>query len=81
MSFDWMDNAPIYHREGASRDQGTRAIAERARLLHRMGRSEAETRRRIEDDVRWEHDGSLPSWYGELPSIIAAIYKRSKSKG
>ena len=44
-------------------------------------RSEAETTRRIQDDVRWEHDRGLPDWYGELPSIIAAVYNRSKSKG
>lgn len=76
MSFDWMQNPRIYHREGASREQGLKAVAQRANLLCSLQHPRKAALARIEANVRWEFDPVEPEWMGEVKQVVADVYKR-----
>jgi hypothetical protein len=82
MPFDWMqaDVPPL--PPGRWRDQHVRAIRERARLLYNLGFSQELAVTRIQASLAWEFDADfaltpLPSFYAEVPELVASTYARS----
>jgi hypothetical protein len=81
MPFDWMHPKRAPQQADADRRQHERAIAERARLFYNLGYAEADATRRIEEALRWEFDADLPAFFGDVPNLVGAEYRRARGTG
>ena len=85
MPFDWIHTKPAPSVPGRFRDQFVRSIQERALLLCNLGCGYEAAVRRIQASLNWEFDTSVgntkrPSFYDEVPGLVAAMYEYSGQK-
>jgi hypothetical protein len=96
MEFDWMYAGGHRTNTDAWRNQYTRDIRERAKLLCNLKYSRERATQRIQDNLNWEFDSTIPStptptFYKEVTLIVASVYdhysgqartaRKTKSKG